>query len=285
MNLVPPHAWAISPTEAVAVQRELAGAVLREGAPILAGRIAGVDVGFEDGGKITRAAVVVLDMPARVVVEMALARIPTTFPYVPGLLAFRELPAVVEALKQLREPPDLLMCDGQGIAHPRRLGIAAHLGVIAGLPSSLSDLRRSGCKSRGPVHISPLFWAIVCAMARQNRQNLSSAGDFFASAAQARQAASVGVGKTRLCGRHEDVPNVRGAWVPLEDRGEVIGAVLRTRAGVKPVYVSIGHRLSLDAAVASVMAALGRYRLPAPIRAAHRLASRASRIELGMLVE
>lgn len=230
MNLVPPHAWDLSPAEAVDVQRELAGIVLREGPPILVGRIAGVDVGFEEGGRITRAAVVVLDMPACVVVELALARIPTNFSYIPGLLAFRELPAVVEALRQLREPPDLLMCDGQGIAHPRRLGIAAHLGVLTGLPS-------------------------------------------------------VGVGKTRLCGHHADVPDIRGAWVPLEDRGEVIGAVLRTRAGVKPVYVSIGHRLSLDAAIASVMAALSRYRLPVPIRAAHRLASRTSIIELGMRID
>jgi deoxyribonuclease V len=192
--------------------------VLRAGPPILAGRIAGVDVGFEAKGRTTRAAVVVLDMPACRVVETALARLPTRFPYIPGLLAFRELPAVLMALGQLRQTPELLMCDGQGIAHPRRLGIAAHLGVVTGLPS-------------------------------------------------------VGVGKTRLCGRHAEVPNVRGAWVPLEDEDEVIGAVLRTRAGVKPVYVSIGHRLGLEAAIASVMAAVTRYRLPAPIRAAHRLAS------------
>lgn len=229
MRLAAPHRWDLQPAEAIALQRELAARVLREGAPVLAGRIAGVDVGFEDGGRTTRAAVVVLDMPACRVVETALARLPTTFPYVPGLLAFRELPAVLAALGQMQQAPDLLMCDGQGIAHPRRLGIAAHLGVVTGLPS-------------------------------------------------------VGVGKTRLCGRHDEVPDARGAWVPLEDRGEVIGAVLRTRAGVKPVYVSIGHRLDLDAAVTSVMAALTRYRLPAPIRAAHRLASDTGPLRPGMVM-
>ncbi|HET19544.1 MAG TPA: deoxyribonuclease V [Chromatiales bacterium] len=229
MNLVAPHRWDLPPVEAIAIQRELAFRVLREGPPVLEGRIAGVDVGFEDDGRTTRAAVTVLDMPSCRVAEIALARLPTTFPYVPGLLSFRELPAVLLALGQLRHEPDLLMCDGQGIAHPRRLGIAAHLGLITGLPS-------------------------------------------------------VGVGKTRLCGHHVDVPDVRGAWVPLEDRGEVIGAVLRTRARVKPVYVSIGHRLDLAAAVASVMAALTRYRLPAPIRAAHRLASDTGLLQAGMLI-
>ncbi|MEO1750936.1 deoxyribonuclease V [Thiofaba sp. EF100] len=229
MRLEAPHRWDVTPAEAVEIQRELAARVLREGPPILAGRIAGVDVGFEAEGRTTRAAVAVLDMPACRVVETALARLPTRFPYVPGLLAFRELPAVLMALGQLRQTPELLMCDGQGIAHPRRLGIAAHLGVVTGLPS-------------------------------------------------------VGVGKTRLCGRHAEVPNVRGAWVPLEDEDEVIGAVLRTRAGVKPVYVSIGHRLGLEAAIASVMAAVTRYRLPAPIRAAHRLASDTGPLGPGMVI-
>lgn len=229
MRLKAPHRWDISPAEAGKIQRALAAHVLREGDPILAGRIAGVDVGFEDAGRTTRAAVAVLDMPACRVVETALARLPTRFPYIPGLLAFRELPAVLMALSQLRQAPELLLCDGQGIAHPRRLGIAAHLGVITGLPS-------------------------------------------------------VGVGKTCLCGRHAEVPNVRGAWVTLEDEGEVIGAVLRTRVGVKPVYVSIGHRLDLKAAIASVMATVTHYRLPAPIRAAHRLASDTGPLEPGMVI-
>ncbi len=229
MNLIAPHCWDASPAEAVAIQRELAARVLRTGPPILAGRIAGVDVGLEVKGRIIRAAVVVLDMPSCRVVETALVRQPTRFPYIPGLLAFRELPAVLMALDQLQQPPELLLGDGHGVAHPRRLGIAAHLGVLTDLPS-------------------------------------------------------VGVGKTRLCGTHAAVPDQRGAWVALWHEGEVIGAVLRTRAGVRPVYVSIGHRLDLEAAVAGVMAALTRYRLPAPIRAAHRLASDTGLLWPGMVV-
>jgi deoxyribonuclease V len=115
-------------------------------------------------------------------------------------------------------PPDLLLCDGQGIAHPRRLGIASHLGLLLDIPS-------------------------------------------------------IGVAKTRLIGTHDAVPDERGAWVPLEDRGEVIGAVLRTRRGVKPLYISPGHRIGLESSVAWVMACLTRFRLPETTRWAHRLAS------------
>jgi len=146
------------------------------------------------------------------------AELPVAFPYVPGLLSFRELPAVLAALAGLAQPPDLLLVDGQGLAHPRRFGIACHLGVLTGLPC-------------------------------------------------------IGVAKTRLVGVHEPVPDRRGAWVPLHDRGEVIGAVLRSRVGVKPIYVSVGHRLSLRRAVEWVMACTGRYRLPQTTRAAHALAS------------
>jgi deoxyribonuclease V len=167
---------------------------------------------------VTRAAVAVLRYPELDVLETAIARRPTTFPYVPGLLSFRELPAVLEALEQLREPPDLLLCDGQGIAHPRRLGIASHLGLLVDLPS-------------------------------------------------------IGVAKTRLCGMHEEPLNQRGAWTPLWAEGEIIGAVLRTRPGVKPLYISPGHRISLDTAIQLVMACCTRYRLPETTRHAHRLAS------------
>lgn len=181
-------------------------------------RVAGVDVGFEAGGTITRAAVAVLRYPELAVLETVMARRPTTFPYRPGLLSFRELPAVLEALAQLPEPPDLLLCDGQGIAHPRRFGIASHLGLLAEIPA-------------------------------------------------------IGVAKTRLCGTHEEPPHQRGAWTPLWAKGEMIGAVLRTRPGCKPLYVSPGHRISLESAIAYVMACCTRYRLPETTRHAHRLAS------------
>ena len=181
-------------------------------------RVAGVDVGFEAAGTVTRAAVAVLRYPELELLETAIARRPTAFPYIPGLLSFRELPAVLAALEQLREPPDLLLCDGQGIAHPRRFGIASHLGLLVDIPA-------------------------------------------------------IGVAKTRLCGTHEEPPNQRGAWTPLWGQGEIIGAVLRTRPGVKPLYISPGHRVGLETAIAYVMGCCTRYRLPETTRHAHRLAS------------
>ncbi len=219
MRLRHAHAWQLTPAEARAVQARLAPLVVREDRLGSLKRVAGVDVGLEDSGQITRAVVSVLSWPDLVPVEDAVARRPTSFPYVPGLLSFRELPAVLEALERLSALPDLLLCDGQGIAHPRRLGIAAHLGVLTDLPA-------------------------------------------------------IGVGKTRLIGAHDEVPLARGAWSALRDGDEVIGAVLRTRAGVKPVYVSIGHRVSLETAVELVLQAAPRYRLPEPIRRADQLASR-----------
>lgn len=210
--------WPQTPAQAIALQRELAGRVLRVDDVGNVRRVAGVDVGFPGGGQIARAAVAVLPFPDLRPVEQAVAQLPVAFPYVPGLLSFRELPAVLAALAGLAQPPDLLLVDGQGLAHPRRFGIACHLGVLTGLPC-------------------------------------------------------IGVAKTRLVGAHDPVPDLRGAWVPLHDRGEVIGAVLRSRVGVRPIYVSVGHRLSLERAVEWVMACTGRYRLPQTTRAAHALAS------------
>lgn len=212
------HRWDVSPAEARAIQDGLRGNVDASDRFGAIECIAGVDVGFEEDGAVTRAAVVLLSLPNLEVVERVLARRPTAFPYVPGLLSFREIPAILDALEQLHRRPDLLLCDGQGIAHPRRLGIAAHLGVLLDIPS-------------------------------------------------------IGVAKSRLIGTHAQVPNRRGAWVPLCDGEERIGAVLRTRVDVKPVYVSVGHRVSLPTAVKLVMSAVTRYRLPETTRQADRLAS------------
>ena len=212
------HPWTLAPAEAVALQRELRAHLILSDPLGPVQRVAGVDVGFEAGGAVTRAAVAVLRYPELDLRETAIARRPTTFPYIPGLLSFRELPAVLDALAQLREPPDLLLCDGQGIAHPRRFGIASHLGLLVDIPS-------------------------------------------------------IGVAKTRLCGTHEEPPNQRGAWTPLWGRGEIIGAVLRTRPDVKPLYISPGHRISLETALTYVMNCCTRYRLPETTRHAHRLAS------------
>ena len=200
------------------MQRELRGHLILTDQLGPVRRVAGVDVGFEAGGTVTRAAVAVLRYPELDVLETATARCPTTFPYVPGLLSFRELPAVLAALEQLREPPDLLLCDGQGIAHPRRFGIASHLGLLVDIPA-------------------------------------------------------IGVAKTRLCGTHAEPPHQRGAWTPLRADEEIIGAVLRTRIGVKPLYISPGHRIGLETALAYVMRCCTRYRLPETTRHAHRLAS------------
>lgn len=213
------HPWHVSPNEAIAIQQDLrryvAGA---DDLPAATQRVAGVDVGFEDGGKTTRAAVAVLDYPSLALLESAVARLPTAFPYVPGLLSFREVPAVLAALEQLQALPDILLCDGQGYAHPRRFGIACHLGVLTGLPS-------------------------------------------------------IGVGKSRLLGRYTEPEMTKGAWAPLWDKGEVIGAVLRSRAGVAPLFVSVGHRISLATAREWVLRCTLRYRLPETTRHAHRLAS------------
>lgn len=213
------HPWNVTPAEAIAIQQQLRGYVVAEDElPAEIATVAGVDVGFEDGGKITRAAVAVLDYPGLALIDRAIARLPTVFPYVPGLLSFREIPAVLAAFEQLQTLPDLILCDGQGYAHPRRCGIACHLGVLTGLPA-------------------------------------------------------IGVGKSRLVGRHGPLGAERGAWTPLEDKGEVIGAVLRSRAGVSPLYVSLGHRIGLPTALDWVLRCTGRYRLPETTRHAHRLAS------------
>jgi len=219
LRLACTHPWDVSPREAMAIQARLAARVeTRDRLPPVIRRVAGVDVGFEAGGTITRAAVAVLDFPSLTLVETTIARRPTAFPYVPGLLSFRELPAVLEALERLPELPDVLLCDGQGYAHPRRFGIACHLGVLLDRPA-------------------------------------------------------IGVGKTRLIGRHAEPPSEKGGWTPLTDGEVVIGAVLRSRAGVSPLFVSVGHRASLDTAIRLTLACTTRYRLPETTRQAHRLAS------------
>lgn len=202
----------------VARQRELAGQVItRDAFEDPPRRIAGVDVAFPQRGSVTRAAAVLMTFPQLEVLDEAVDERETAMPYIPGLLSFRELPAVTSALEALGHSPDLVLCDGQGRAHPRRFGIACHLGVTTGLPA-------------------------------------------------------IGVGKSRLCGRHEQPGSAKGDSSELLDGGEVIGRVLRTRDGVRPLYISVGHRVSLARAVALVLACTPRYRLPEPIRRADRLA-------------
>lgn len=214
-----PLTWPTTVAEARQIQESLRAEVVVSDKFGQVRTVAGVDVGFEKDGAVTRAAVVVLDFPGLELREKAIVRQRTRFPYVPGYLSFREAPALLAALKKLRTKPDLLLCDGQGLAHPRRFGLACHIGLVADLPS-------------------------------------------------------IGVAKSRLIGTFNTVPQAKGGWTPLMDDGDVIGAVVRTRMGVKPVYVSIGHRISLVTAVDYVLRCTPRYRLPETTRHAHRLASR-----------
>jgi len=212
------HPWNVTAQEAIAIQEQLRPLVIREDRFGALRTVAGVDVGFEADGTITRAAVAVLSFPGLELQETSVVRRATVFPYIPGLLSFREAPAVLDALEQLRSLPDLLICDGQGIAHPRRLGIASHLGLLTELPS-------------------------------------------------------IGAAKSRLTGTHLPVGEGRGERQPLWDAGEMIGVALRTRTGAKPLYISTGHRVSLETAIDLVLRCTPRYRLPETTRHAHHLAS------------
>lgn len=212
------HSWSLTPAAAIALQSRLAAQIVEQDLFGEIRLIAGIDAGFEDEGRVTKAAVCILSFPDLKTVESVVARRPTDFPYVPGLLSFREIPAILEALKQVRTAPDMLFCDGQGRAHPRRLGIASHLGLITDLPS-------------------------------------------------------VGIAKSLLCGSHDAPASEKGSHTPLLHRGEIIGAALRTRKNIKPVYVSAGHKISLPSAIDYVMRCLTRYKLPEPTRLADKLAS------------
>ncbi len=220
-----PHPWNVSPEEAVAIQQRLREQVIREGPMPGPGTvIVGVDVGFR--GELARAAAVAVRFPDLTPLAQAVAEVPVTFPYIPGLLAFREAPAILAALERLPLSPQVLMVDGHGISHPRRMGIATHLGVYLDLPS-------------------------------------------------------IGCAKSKLWGRYEMPPDEPGAWSPLWDGEEMIGAVLRTQAGVSPVFVSIGHRISLENAIATVMACVRGHRLPEPTRLAHLAAGGADVLAAG----
>jgi deoxyribonuclease V len=213
------HPWDVSPAEAKEIQRSLRQHVIRSAFDKRPEIVAGVDVSVKDGQ--ARAAVVLLSFPELDPLEATTAERHVTFPYVPGLLAFREGPVVLEAVEKLAERPDVLIFDAQGAAHPRRMGLATHLGVLLDMPS-------------------------------------------------------VGCAKSRLCGEYTDPDTKKGSWTRLWDGDEAIGAVARTRDNVKPVFVSIGHRVSLEMAVELVLDCAPTYRLPETTRWAHRMAGGAS---------
>ena len=210
------HPWDLTPKEGIALQREIAPSIDLNDHHTTFNTVAGIDVGLKAG--VARAAVVVMGLPELEILEQARAERPVTFPYVPGLLSFREAPAILDALANLECVPDVLIFDGQGYAHPRRMGIATHVGILLDHPT-------------------------------------------------------IGCAKSRLCGTH-DAPGLdRGSYTWLRDGEEIIGAVVRTRTRVKPVFVSGGHRVGLRTAIDVVLRCGAGYRLPEPTRWAHRLAS------------
>jgi deoxyribonuclease V len=208
------HGWQVNPAQAVAIQGKLASQVSRSGQVISPRLIAGVDISVDKEAGTGTGAVVVLSYPGLDLVEVKTVTKKLEFPYIPGLLSFRESPLILAACENLERVPDLILVDGQGIAHPRRMGLASHLGLFLDTPT-------------------------------------------------------IGCAKSRLCGRHEEPGSEAGSCAELVDRGEIIGAALRTRPGLNPVYVSIGHRIDLPAAVHWVMACCRGYRLPEPARLAH----------------
>ncbi len=212
------HEWVTTIEEAKLIQQQLQPEVITQDKLGEVRYVAGVDVGFEEEGTISRAAVAVLSFPDLQLQETAIAKRPTSFPYLPGFLSFREIPAVWSALEKINITPDLILCDGQGLAHPLRFGLACHLGVLLDIPT-------------------------------------------------------IGVAKSLFIGKYEELPPEKGSWQPLIDQEETIGAVVRSRTGVKPLYVSIGHRISLPTAIDYVLQCTTQYRLPETTRLADHLAS------------
>ena len=214
MKVAQLHGWQMSVAEAMALQKKLAAQVSGIGGVIAPHLIAGVDISVDKESGMGTGAVVVLSYPELELVETQVVTDRLGFPYVPGLLSFREAPLLLAACESLTVTPDLVLVDGQGIAHPRRIGLAAHLGLFLDAPT-------------------------------------------------------IGCAKSRLCGHHDEPGAMPGSYTDLVDEGEVIGAVLRTREGVKPLYVSIGHKVDLPAALHWVLACCRGYRLPEPTRLAH----------------
>jgi deoxyribonuclease V len=216
------HSWDISPREAMALQRELAREVRVEPLAGQVRTVAGVDCAFAGDGGTVLAAAVLCDARSMAVLGTADVARPCRFPYVPGLLSFREAPAVIAAVRKLGRP-DLLMCDGQGVAHPRGVGLASHVGLWVDVPT-------------------------------------------------------IGVAKSRLCGEHRPPGRRRPAATQLRLDGRVIGKVVRTRSGVRPLYVSVGHRITLDEAVRWVLRCTRGCRGPEPVRRAHLLVTQRKRL-------
>jgi deoxyribonuclease V len=208
------HSWNLTPTEAVALQKQLRAQVVLQPLPDNIEFVAGADISYNKFSDMIYAGIVVLRLPALEVVTTAGVVTTTKFPYVSGLLSFRETPPLLEAWEKLTVRPDVLMLDGQGIAHPRRFGIGSHVGLILNLPT-------------------------------------------------------IGCAKTLLIGKYEEPLEQAGNWSPLKHKDEAIGAALRTKHHVNPVYISPGHWADIPTAIALAMQCVNGYRIPEPTRLAH----------------
>ena len=210
------HDWNLTPREAIELQKKLRESVRLEPLKKRIETIAGADISFNKFEPTVYAGIVVLSLPSLEVVEEVGVVSETRFPYVPGLLSFRETPSVLEAWAKLKSEPDAVMFDGQGIAHPRRVGIASHVGLLINRPT-------------------------------------------------------LGCAKSVLVGKYVEPEKERGSWTELVDKGEVVGAALRTKNNVQPIFVSPGHLISLADAIKLTLEADGGYRQPEPTRRAHLL--------------
>lgn len=207
----------ITVSEAAVLQKELRNKLILETPQdFTVNTIAGADISFNKYETTVYAGIIVLSFPALEPIAYSLVKTEVTFPYVSGFLAFREVPALLEAWQQLPQKPDVLVVDGHGIAHPRRMGIASHFGVLTGQPT-------------------------------------------------------IGCAKKILFGKYEPPPDTKGIYSFIQNKEEVLGAVLRTREKVKPVFVSPGHKLSLQDSINIILQCMGKYRIPEPTRRAHEL--------------
>lgn len=218
MLIVNLHPWEVTPQEAIAIQKRLKNRIKLKAFIRQIKKIAAADVSFQRHTNFVRAAVVVFTYPEGQFIEKAVVQLPSTFAYIPGLLTFREGPVLLSCFKKVLIEPDIILFDGQGIAHPRAMGLAAHMGLWLEKPS-------------------------------------------------------IGCAKSLLWGKMERMPGQKkGEWSSLKDNhGRIIGAALRTRSGVKPVFVSPGHLIDLATAIKTVMSVCPKYRIPEPLRAAHKL--------------
>jgi len=217
--------WDVTPKEAIAIQQQLRSMIVVEKLSRPVKYVAGCDISFNKRSDTVYAGVVVLKLPELVEVDQGIAITKVKFPYIPGLLSFRESPAILEAWKNLHTCPDVLMVDGQGLAHPRRFGIACHLGLLLDMPT-------------------------------------------------------VGCAKSLLTGRYEEPPPRAGSYSPLVDKDEIVGVALRTREGVSPIFVSIGHLITLEDAIQIALKCSKGYRIPEPTRQAHLLVNALRRGEI-----